>query len=134
MLSGEVIHDEHGEHDKQNACHLSNPYDNLVNERLFLLHLHLDRVGDGVMYGYGVGLGVVDDFEPILEAYLGNVDGVAFRKNAYAIVQINAIRLDEAVSLAYIPIPVLRDRDIFHAPAPCQRHEHHGNHSEREPL
>lgn len=134
MLSGEVIHDEHGEHDKQNACHLSKPYDNLVNERLFLLHLHLDRVGDGVMYGYGVGLGVVDDFEPILEAYLGNVDGVAFRKNAYAIVQINAIRLDEAVSLAYIPIPVLRDRDIFHAPASCQRHEHHGQHSEREPL
>lgn len=134
MLSDEVIHDDHGEHDKQNACHLTKPYKHLVDGRLPFLYLHLDRVGYGVMYGYGVGLGVVDDFEPILEVYLGNVDGVAFRKDCNAIVQINAIRLDEAVSLAYIPIHVLRDRNVFHATAPCQRHEHHGQHSEREPL
>lgn len=134
MFPDEVIHDENCKHDKQNACHLAKPCEHLVDGRLPFLHLHLDRVWYGVMYGYGVGLGVVDDFEPILEVYLGNVDGVAFRKNAYAIVQINAIRLDEAVSLAYIPIHILRDRDIFYAPASCQRHEHHGQHSEREPL
>ena len=134
MFSDEVIHDENCKHDKQNACHLAKPCEHLVESRLTFLHLHLDRVGDGVMYGYGVGLGVVDDFEPILEAYLGNVYGVAFRKDCNAIVQINAIRLDEAVSLAYVPIPVLRDRNVSHAPASCQRHEHHGQHSEREPL
>lgn len=131
MLSGDVIHDEHGEHDNQNACHLTKPYEHLVDGRLPFLHLHLDMVWDGVMYGYGVCLGVVDDFEPILEAYLGNVDGVAFRKNAYAIMQIDAIRLNEAIRLAYVPVPVLRDRDIFHAPASCQRNEHHCQHSER---
>ena len=81
MFPDEVIHDEHGEHDKQNACHLANQYEHLVNERLFLLHLHLDRIGYGVMYGYGVGICVVDDFEPILEACLCSVDGVAFRKD-----------------------------------------------------
>ena len=48
--------------------------------------------------------------------------------------QIDAVRLDEAIRLAYIPVPVLRDRNVFHAPAPCQRHERHGQHSEREPL
>lgn len=134
MFPDEVIHDEHGEHDKQNACHLAKPCEHLVESRLPFLHLHLDRVGDGVMYGYGVGLGVVDDFEPILEAYLGNVDGVAFRKDCNAIVQIDAVCLNEAIRLAYVPVPVLRDRDIFHAPASCQRHEHHGQHSKREPL
>ena len=134
MLSGEVIHDEHGEHDKQNACHLAKPYEHLVDGRLPFLHLHLDGIGYGVMYGYGVGLGVVDDFEPILEAYLGNVDGVAFRKDCNAIVQIDAVCLNEAIRFAYVPVPVLRDRNIFHAPASCQRHENHGQHSKREPL
>ena len=81
MFPDEVIHDEHGEHDKQNSCHLTKTYEHLVDGRLPFLHLHLDRVGYGVMYGYGVGLGVVDVFEPILEACLGNVDGVAFRKD-----------------------------------------------------
>lgn len=134
MLSGEVIHDEHGEHDKQKSCHLAKPCEHLVESRLPFLHLHLDRIGYGVMYGYGVGLGVVDVFEPILEAYLGNVDGVAFRKDSNAIVQINAIRLDEAIRLAYVPVPVLRDRNVFHTPASRQSHEHHGQYSEREPL
>lgn len=70
MLSGEVIHDEHGEHDKQNACHLAKPYEHLVDGRLPFLHLHLDRVGYGVMYGYGVGLGLVDVFELSLKRVL----------------------------------------------------------------
>lgn len=134
MLSDEVIHDENCKHDKQNACHLAKPCEHLVDGRLPFLHIHLDRIWYGVMYGYCVVLGVVDDFEPILEACLGNVDGFAFRKDCNAIVQINAIRLDEAIRLAYVPIPVLRDRDIFHAPASCQRHEHHVQHSESEPL
>ena len=81
MLSDEVIHDENCKHDKQNACHLAKPYEHLVDGRLPFLHLHLDRVGYGVMYGYGVGLCVVDDFEPILEACLGNVDCFTFRKD-----------------------------------------------------
>lgn len=134
MFPDEVIHDEHGEHDKQNACHLAKPYEHLVDGRQPFLHLHLDRVGDGVMYGYGVCLGVVDEPKPILEACLGNVDGVAFRKDSNAIMQIDAVRLDEAVCLAYIPVPVLRDWNVFHTPAPCQHNEHHGQHSEREPL
>ena len=81
MFPDEVIHDEHGEHDKQNTCHLANPYEHLVDGRLPFLHLHLDRIGYGVMHGHGVGLGVVDDFESILVACLGNVDGVTFRKD-----------------------------------------------------
>lgn len=81
MFPDEVIHDEHGEHDKQNTCHLAKPYEHLVNECLFLLHLHLDWIGDRVMHGHGVGIGVVDDFESILVACLGNVDGVTFRKD-----------------------------------------------------
>lgn len=48
--------------------------------------------------------------------------------------QIYAIRLNEAIRLAYVPVPVLRDWNVFHAPAPCQHNEHHGQHSEREPL
>lgn len=134
MFPDEVIHDENCKHDKQNACHLAKPYEHLVDGRLPFLHLHLDRIGYGVANGHGVGLGVVDDFEPILEAYLGNVDGVAFRKGCNAIVQIDAVCLNEAVRLAYIPIPVLRDRNVFHTPASRQRHEHHGKYSEREPL
>ena len=81
MLSGEVAHNEYEEHDEQQARHHAKSYDHIVNERLFLLHLHLDRIGYGVMHGYGVGLGVVDDFESILIACLGNVDGVTFRKD-----------------------------------------------------
>lgn len=134
MFPDEVIHDEHGEHDKQNACHLAKPCEHLVDDRWPFLNLHLDRIGYGVMYGYGVGLGVVDDFEPILKACLGNVDGVAFRKDCNAIVQIDAIHLDEAIRFAYVPVLVLRDRNVFHTPASHQRHEHHGQHSEREPL
>lgn len=134
MFPDEVIHYEHGEHDKQNTCHLAKPCEYLVDGRLPFLHLHLDRIGYGVANGHGVGLGVVYDFEPILEAYLGNVDGVAFRKGCNAIVQIDAVCLNEAVRLACIPIPVLRDRNVFHTPASRQRHEHHGQYSEREPL
>ena len=130
MFSDEVAHDEQGEHDKQYACHLAKPYEHLVNERLFLLHLHLDGIGDRVVHGHG--LVVVDDFEPVLVACLRHVDGISLRKYRDAIVQIDAVCLDEAVRLANVP--VLRDRNVFHAPAPCQRHENHGQHSEREPL
>lgn len=132
MLSDEVIHDENCKHDKQNACHLAKPCEHLVDGRLPFLHLHLDGIGDRVANGHG--LVVVDDFEPVLVACLRHVDGISLRKYRDAIVQIDAIRLNEAIRLAYVPVPVLRDRNVFHAPAPCQRHERHGQRSDREPL
>ena len=46
MLPDKVMHDEHGEHDKQNACHLANPREHLVDGRLLFLHLYLDGIGD----------------------------------------------------------------------------------------
>lgn len=130
MLSGEVAHNEYEEHDEQQARHHAKSHDHLVNERLFLLHLHLDGIGDRVVHGHG--LVVVDDFEPVLVACLRHVDGISLRKYRDAIVQIDAVCLDEAVRLANVP--VLRDRNVFHAPAPCQRHERHGQRSDREPL
>lgn len=81
MFPDEVIHDEHGEHDKQNACHLAKPCEHLVDGRLLFLHLYLDGIGYGVVHGHGVDLGVVDEPKPVLVACLGNVDGVAFRKD-----------------------------------------------------
>ena len=113
---------------------LANYVDRLVNECLSLLHLHLDGVGDGVTHNHRVGIGVVNEPNPVFVACLRHVDGVAFRKDAYAIMQIDTIRLDEAVGLAYIPIPVLRDWNVFLDPASCQRSDRHGKHGEREPL
>lgn len=134
MLSDEVIHDEHGEHDKQNACHLAKPYEHLVDGRLPFLHLYLDGIGYGVVHGHGVGLGVVDVFEPILVSCLCRKDGVPMNEYTHAVMQVDAIHFEKAIRLAYVPIPVLCDWNVSHTPASCQRHEHHGQHSEREPL
>lgn len=132
MFPDEVTHDEHSEHDKQNACHLANPCEHLVNGRLSFLHLHLDRIGYGVMHGHGVRLGVVDVFEPILVSCICRKDGVPTNEYTHAVMQVDAIHFEKAIRLANVP--VLRDRNVFHAPAPCKRHERHGQHSEREPL